>query len=312
MRITAIIIEAETQVQPNPPFLQTFLTSSGFAGCMAVVAASIAAGMAWRQLSHARAQQEEDRWWETLTWVFDRSVSSSPGSEQLPVGVALPMLQALFDETANDDATGLRKRAVGSILTMFTLPSEVQSDDASTADGPDSELPPETPGDPTSPRGERPGRVVVDDADVDILTDLRVSIGESSPPVAALLYESRVYEALLDVVGRMDGWRAARQPVMPVGRPDFVLRTPSTRIVIETKIATKPITPATVAGWVGHLRKYVDGAGGSTVGVLLCNQPLTKEAEQYWKSEVDPRLHWVRWSGNPDALGRKLVDLVER
>lgn len=306
--IAAVTIAA----QPNPPFWDRFLTSAGFAGCMAVVAASIAALVTWRQLSHAKTKQKDDRWWETLTWVFDRSVSSSPGSEQLPAGVALPMLQALFDETAEENANGLRKRAVGSILTMFTLPSETPSSDVLTDDEQDGDSPHKTAGDSAAPRSERSSRVVVDEADVDLLTDLRASVGDSSPVVAAALYEARVYQALLQIAERRDGWRAARHPVMPVGRPDFVLWTPSTQMVIETKNARMPITASTAAVWVEHLRKYVESAEESAIGVLLCNQPRTKGAEQYWKSEADPRLRWVQWSGTPDELERSLADLDKR
>lgn len=267
---------------------------------MAVVAAVIAATVAWRQLAHAKKQQREDRWWETLTWVFDRSVESPSGPETLPGGVALTMLQALVDSAAEDGPTSLRKRAVGSILTMFTLPSEeMAGQDFSEAGG-------------TVPNNASgTGQVLIEEFDADLLNSLRTSVEDSSPAVAAAVFEAKVYESLMRLVASHDGWHVARNPVVPRGRPDFLLRTPSRSVVIETKYARKSITAATAAGWVGHLRKYVEGLGPHARGILLCSQPLAESGMAYWSADVPAELQQIYWPGVRDDLAAKVEAAIE-
>lgn len=55
-------------------FWDRFFTSAGFGGAMAVVAAMIAAMIAVIQFRHAKSKDRDTRWWETLTWVYDRTV----------------------------------------------------------------------------------------------------------------------------------------------------------------------------------------------------------------------------------------------
>jgi hypothetical protein len=97
---------------------ERFITSSGFGGLMAVIAAGIGAFLAVRQLNHQKAKAREDRWWDTLTWVYDRTIVERDKKDALPQHVAFSMLRAL-----NYQIQGSEKKVEGetiaSILEMF-------------------------------------------------------------------------------------------------------------------------------------------------------------------------------------------------
>jgi hypothetical protein len=89
-----------------------FLASSGFAGLAAVVAGSVAAYVAWRQLVATRETAQEERWWETLRWVY---AVSSASQAALPRGVALRVLRRLV----RDARSPLQVETARSLLGMF-------------------------------------------------------------------------------------------------------------------------------------------------------------------------------------------------
>lgn len=101
------------------PFWQRFLTSAGFRGLMALTAALIAARIAALQLRHAKAQQLNERWWSTLTWVYDRAVVERDKRAALPHHVTFAMLSQLAERAQMPPEDRLQQRAIRSILAMF-------------------------------------------------------------------------------------------------------------------------------------------------------------------------------------------------
>ncbi|WP_433232635.1 hypothetical protein ACQP2H_11505 [Micromonospora sp. CA-248260] len=100
-------------------FWERFLTSAGFGGVMAVVAALVAASIAMMQFRHVKRQHHEERWWETLTWVYDRTIVEEGRKPPLPQRVTLAMLTALSERVGQGKSDRLRGEAISSILTIF-------------------------------------------------------------------------------------------------------------------------------------------------------------------------------------------------
>lgn len=142
----------------GPEFWERFFTSAGFGGVMAVVAALVAGGIALAQFRHAKRQQYDERWWGTLTWVYDRTVVEEGKKPALPQRVTLAMLSALSEKVGRGKADRLRGEAISSILTVFEavptiahgvrVESETETGDGSkTEPGAKTETQPEGGGD---------------------------------------------------------------------------------------------------------------------------------------------------------------------
>ena len=109
-----MLAPSATTLAPTPSadsgFWDQFFTSAGFAGAMAVVAASIASVVAWRQFRGTQRQNEIARWWDTLTWVYDRSIVEKGTKTPLPQTVAVRMLRALFDGLSKEGQDPLQRQ----------------------------------------------------------------------------------------------------------------------------------------------------------------------------------------------------------
>ncbi|WP_369252397.1 hypothetical protein [Geodermatophilus amargosae] len=124
-------------------FWSRFFTSAGFGGMLALIAAIIAASIAYRQLKLARHQQQDDRWWDTLSWVYDRLVVEEGKQKPLPTPVVAAMLSALNEQTKVGerqktrrwpkrksathegkaiDGIALQSRSIGAIVGVFGAP----------------------------------------------------------------------------------------------------------------------------------------------------------------------------------------------
>jgi len=114
-------------------FWEQFFTSAGFAGAMAVVAASIAAIVAWRQYRGNQRENTTERWWSTLTWVYDRAIVEKGSKEPLPQAVTMEMLTGLFKLARKDRKDPLRGDTISVVLKMFEPPTPPGSEDG-TAD----------------------------------------------------------------------------------------------------------------------------------------------------------------------------------
>jgi hypothetical protein len=136
-----------TTFAPTPSadsgFWDQFLTSAGFAGAMAVVAASIAAVVALRQFRGTQRQNEITRWWDTLTWVYDRSIVEKGTKAPLPQNVAVRMLRSLSDSLPKNSKDLLRGNTIFAILDMFDpteLRDELRKDLKHAGYGPDTDI----------------------------------------------------------------------------------------------------------------------------------------------------------------------------
>jgi len=134
-------LPAAEPVTPAPgpaaePFWQRFLTSAGFGGLMALAAALVAARIAALQLRHTKAQQVHERWWSTLTWVYDRAVVENDKRAALPHHVTFAMLTQLAEHAQAAPADGLQRSTIKSILSMFEAADDVYQPSATSAPPP--------------------------------------------------------------------------------------------------------------------------------------------------------------------------------
>ena len=117
-------LTAAVQAPAGDPFWQRFLTSAGFGGLMALTAALIAARIAAQQLRHTKSQQLHERWWTTLTWVYDRAVVEKEKRAALPHHVTFSMLSQLAERAQAPPEDRLQQSAIRSILSMFETTGE--------------------------------------------------------------------------------------------------------------------------------------------------------------------------------------------
>ncbi|GAA4963907.1 hypothetical protein GCM10025331_64650 [Actinoplanes utahensis] len=96
---------------------------------MAVAAAVIAATIAHRTLKHTKRRDEDERWWDTLTWVYDRTVVEKEKRAPLPPTITLSMLSALNKSVTAKEKDRLQGQAISSILSMFEG-SHLKNDDS--------------------------------------------------------------------------------------------------------------------------------------------------------------------------------------
>ncbi len=64
----------------------------------------------------------QERWWEALTWIYDRATAERVDARLTP-SLALDMLERLYDEAHTD----LEVQAVAGLLQMF---QDVTAEDA--------------------------------------------------------------------------------------------------------------------------------------------------------------------------------------
>ena len=77
--------------------LGQFITSSGFGGLAALVAALLAFRAAILKLSADREVARQNRWWDSLSWIYDRATHERL-DQRLPPGLALDLFDRLLDE----------------------------------------------------------------------------------------------------------------------------------------------------------------------------------------------------------------------
>ncbi len=94
--------------------LGRFLVSPGFAGLAALVGGSLAYAAARRKGSDDREAARQQRWWEAVTWVYDRATGERVEA-RLTGALALDMLERLFDEAHTD----LELQTVLGLLGLF-------------------------------------------------------------------------------------------------------------------------------------------------------------------------------------------------
>jgi len=92
-----------------------FITSPGFGGLAALLAAGLAFLGVHRKQQHDTEVSRQDRWWSTVTWTYDRATAPDSDSRLTP-GVALDLFQRLAEEAHSN----LEKQAVRGLLGFFS------------------------------------------------------------------------------------------------------------------------------------------------------------------------------------------------
>jgi len=105
-------------------YIWQFITSPGFGGAAALIAASVAALVGYFQYRLARAHRAREQWWATLTWVYDRAVVDQSGRRPLEQAVTVGVLDRLFDQVKRSDSSsrkdwGPEAQAVAALVDMF-------------------------------------------------------------------------------------------------------------------------------------------------------------------------------------------------
>ncbi|MGI8721540.1 MAG: hypothetical protein ACR2JG_04870 [Geodermatophilaceae bacterium] len=105
--------------------LGQFVLSPGFGGLAALAAAATALRAALKRLVADREVARQDRWWETLGWIYDRALHENT-DQRLPEGLALQLFQRL----AREAKTPLEEEtAEGLVLGLFSEGEGEPSDD---------------------------------------------------------------------------------------------------------------------------------------------------------------------------------------
>lgn len=118
-----------------------FITSPGFGGAAALIAAGVAALVGYSQHRANRDRTDHERWWSTLTWVYDRTVVDNKGRAPLAQSVTVGVLKQLNDQVKRHER-GRRGRswtteaeAVASLADMFGDDSAVTAGAVQPASG---------------------------------------------------------------------------------------------------------------------------------------------------------------------------------
>lgn len=100
-----------------------FLVSPGLGGLAAFLGGLLAYAAASRKSKDDREKTRQDRWWETVTWIYDRA--RADGDSAMPGDLALGLLEQLFEEAQTD----LEVATVNGLLVMFGPQEETEEVD---------------------------------------------------------------------------------------------------------------------------------------------------------------------------------------
>lgn len=89
---------------------------------MAVLAAVVASTVALVQYRHNKNQQRQDRWWQTLHWIIDRTFVEKDKDRALPQTVTISVLHALYETSGKTDF--LQFLTIRGLHDLFRLPGE--------------------------------------------------------------------------------------------------------------------------------------------------------------------------------------------
>ena len=326
----------------GPDFWERFLTSAGFGGVMAVVAAVIAGSIALAQFRHVKRQHQDDRWWETLTWVYDRTMVEEGKKPPLPQRVTLSMLTALADKVGENRVDRLRGEAISSILTIFdatpqSLDRESESRIAAGGRGwtegqEESEICVDGTGEPGrasdssgSQTGSGSGGIeseksefideavaghvrVTDRRAVTMLQDLRdeLDLKGFGPDASreARAYESRVKAALTVAAAELNAFVIALPAVDAGG--GLIITQGHVGVVIVIKFSNSSvISSALLSRWTEEVR--FDSDAGLTRYILVANAGLSQVAEVRLARFAARGGRFVAWSGAADTGHLKAV-----
>jgi hypothetical protein len=276
------IFEGWLMAAPAPsadPFWQRFLTSAGFGGLMALAAALIAARIAAAQLRHAKVQQLNERWWSTLTWVYDRAIVEQDKRAALPHHVTFAMLSQLAERAQLPPEDQLQRRAIQSILSMFEAAGAGvghQGDGAA----------------PTTTTFQ-----VSDPTAITLLDELRRTLS-SDKELAARADQLRYLHAAKSAVERE---AAALGAVTGSRQHGDVVATWSGRDVLVTvHHAEGSLSNAAVFRMIEVLQRAVSGDHYAIGGLLVLNTPLSRPEIDDFLARGIPGVEAVTWREEAD------------
>jgi hypothetical protein len=318
-------VSAAAHVQP---FWEQFITSAGFGGLMAVVGALVAARFAYVQFVHTKSQQKEDRWWDTLTWVYDRTVVADADREPLPQRVTFAMLTVLYDEAQGADAAEekrdrLRGDTISALLAAFQPGGEPAEPTASVRLENTAEA-------ATQPAAQQESDVQAakqHDASR-VAADAGAQAEGFEDAVAASLFNELREE--LRVRGFWDAprtnlgaqWAAAVESELialwpgQVSQPrgdahpvDFVLEGDHGRVVVDLLYRTRPLGIDDALRWAERITRspwFPAAAQGGAV--LVTNMPIARSAHGAVRDKYE-RVQLAQWSpgSKPSSLAAPVL-----
>jgi hypothetical protein len=268
---------------------------------MALVAASIAAAFAYMQFRHTRQQQVNARWWDTLTWVYDRTVVENGKRAPLPQGVTLSMLVALYEQAKTSKGDGLQEQSIASVLEMFSDPDDQTSageprvDPDTSSGGADDPAPSEV----SDPSDE--GIPVTDPRSVQLLHDLKLELRSRGHAPAwsaseAVDYEAAVVEAMRRTIpaNRIKSVLPSKESPRLV---DLEVRGPNVTTLVAIKFRRRAIGPSTLDEWVDILLGALDTRHFRRANALvITNVEPSSEALERLRDRSNGRVAFLTWS----------------
>jgi hypothetical protein len=282
------------------PFWQRFLTSAGFGGLMALTAALIAAWIATQQLRHTKSQQLNERWWNTLTWVYDRAVVEKDKRLALPHHVTFAMLTQLAERAKTPPEDMLQQSSIKSILTMFEASDDVNQSPAHRSDdGHD--------GDPAAAQQEEnssPPTIiqVSDPAAATLLDDLRKRLS-SDDELRARAEQLQYLDAAKAVIEREAAALGADVAVIGnSGRSaNVAVAWQGREVLIQIRYAKGRIPNVTVLQTIERLQREIAASYTAVGGLIVFNTPLSRLAFDTLIAAKDGTgIEVVAWTGSAD------------
>jgi hypothetical protein len=293
----------------NGDFWRDFLTSAGFGGTLAFFAAVLATIGAVATLRHNKRVARHDRWWDTLTWVYDRTVTPK-GDRPLAPTVTLSMMRALLSEVPSAKwrrrRDQLRSETISSLLEAFATLETVSSD---VAFGPTSAPAPD------NSRSESTSQSSYEEK---LRRDLRnelaehgVATGPNARAREAMVFEASVGAVVASAISQID--EVSLDADSDRRRFDGVLTTRRGRLAIEVKYLTqRSLRKPDVQHWVPRIVERMNSDERDYLGTLLIvNQDASDELRDLARHLSNGRVHLVAW---PSAGGvsemRELIRAV--
>ncbi|MFG1611087.1 hypothetical protein [Actinoplanes sp. NPDC049265] len=292
------VLPAQTAL-PDVPFWERFFTSAGFGGAGALIAAIVAATIAAVQLRHAKRQQKHDRWWDTLGWVYDRSIVEADKRDALPHRVTFTVLTELAQQAESNPKDNLQAGTVASILSMFEI-SESDDPVKEVLDPPDASDSVEE-----ESRDSSSGREVTDPVALDLARSLKSILGAPGWGLAEALgraYEDAVANALRRIGAEFTDVTSAASLI------DFTVRTPRGTLAVDALSTSSKLNSSRLLSHAGLLRSYLNLDPGLTGGLIVIESEMTSIAVATIQAFDDPRITVVHWKDpNDDNVLREAL-----
>lgn len=230
-------------------------------------------------------QKAEERWWVTLTWVYDKASLASSQADPLPKAVAAKVLNELL--TTADPASPLQSQTVEALAGMFV-----------------------TRGDVVDVNGN--ADQILRESIANLYTDLSKSNGRD----AAFAYEAQVLAALGQYAGNFGLAFVTDFVRRGATLPDAVLVANGVGMAIEVKArpSNHPLQPQVLQQTRGFLGSTLTTRAGEHIRIveatIVTNAP---EAPRDRSNADDAGLRVVRWKSHDDDAQLFLpMDLFSR